>query len=392
MATEVSKSDKNSPESTSKEVLDGVVGYDFSDIRPFHDEEVRGVIEELCKVPYFLGLLNKIFPSVPREQIVAKLKRVNTIKEFQEGFIIPFLTNLAGTTTDGITASGTEHLDPAGGYLFLSNHRDIILDSAFMNVKLNEVGLTTTEIAIGDNLLIYDWITDLVKLNKSFVVKRGLPGRQQMVASENLSAYIRDSIVNRHQNIWLAQREGRAKDGDDRTQTSVLKMLNLTGSGSTIDKFRDLNIVPVSITYEYQLKRDNADYHKSKSEDLMHMSTGLYGRKGHVHFAFGEPINPMLGQIAELNRNAQITLISEMIDRQIHLNYVLWPCNYIAYDEFLNTNKYADRYEESQKAEFNEYIDEHIHRLDGCDEEFVRREILRGYANPLINQEKAIEG
>ena len=377
----------------------------FDDIRPFHDDEVPQVIEQLCQVPYFLRILAVLFPSVPVEQVVVKLKTIRSVDGFQNEFIIPYLNNLIATTTDGVTASGLDGLDPKGGYLFMSNHRDIILDSALMNVKLHEHGFNTTEIAIGSNLLIYDWITDLVKLNKSFVVKRNLPVRQMMEASATLSAYIRDSITARHQNIWIAQREGRSKDGNDLTQGSVLKMLNLSGSKNSVDDFAELNIVPVSITYEYdpcdylkahqfQLKRDHPDYHKSPSEDLTHMSSGLSGRKGRIHFSFGKPINDSLSHLANLNKNAQITQIAEMIDHHIHAGYHLWPDSYVAADILEKNEAYAAKgmYSPDDKAEFIEYIEEHISRLDDCDEPFVRSEVLKMYANPLFNQLKATQG
>ena len=372
----------------------------FDDIRPFRDNEVPGVIAQLCQVPYFINIIGKLFPQLPVDQVVAKLRAIDSVHAFQTSFIIPFLNNLIKTTTDGVTCSGLENLDPSKGYIFMSNHRDIILDSAFMNVMLDAHEFSTTEIAIGSNLLIYEWITDLVKLNKSFIVKRDLNVKQMMEASATLSAYIRDSIVRRNQNIWIAQREGRAKDCNDVTQASLLKMLNLSGGSDCAANFAELNIVPVSITYEYdpcdylkafqfQMKRDNADYHKSKNEDLSHMSTGLFGRKGRVHFTFGQPINRDFARLEGLNRNAQITLIAEMIDSQLHANYHLWPASYVALDVINGNQNYADHYSDAQKADFLEYVDEHIARLDGADEPFIREQIMHMYANPLINQIKA---
>lgn len=375
---------------------------DFDQIRPFHDEEVPAVIEQLCKEPYFIRILTYLFPGVDPNTVVAKLKTISSVDDFQAEFIIPFLENLIKTTTHGVTASGLENLSNEGSYLFMSNHRDIILDSALLNVKLHENGIETTEIAIGDNLLVYEWITDLVKLNKSFVVRRNLPVRQQMGASATLSAFIRDSIVHRHQNIWIAQREGRSKDGDDQTQGSVLKMLNLSGSDDLVANMRELNIVPVSISYEFdpcdylkayqfQLKRDNPQYQKSQADDLSHMSTGLRGRKGRVHFSFGTPISCELDSIKDLGKNAQITAIAEMIDHQIHLDYHLWPANYVAYDILNKCNTYADKYTDDEKNEFVEYVNEHISRLSEPDEEFVFESILNMYANPVVNQIKAKE-
>ncbi len=373
----------------------------FDEIRPFRDNEVAEVIKSLCEVPYFLNILGRLIPNVPVEAIVAKLKSLRTVSEFQHEFIIPYLNGLEKNCTDGITASGLEALDPKGGYIFMSNHRDIILDSAFMNVKLDGAGLNTTEIAIGSNLLIYDWIVDLVKLNKSFVVKRDLPVRQMMEASATLSAYIRDRITEGHQNIWIAQREGRSKDGNDKTQGAVLKMLNLSGKSDIISNFAELNIVPVAITYEYdpcdalkayqyQQKRDNPEYKKSKNEDLTHMSTGLNGRKGHVHFAFGTPINNELPKIAGMAKNDQITAIAEMIDRQIYANYRLYPDNYIALDAIEGEAKHSDHYTNEQRDAFMAYADQKIAAIEGADHDYVLGQMLQAYANPLINQEKIL--
>lgn len=373
----------------------------FDEIRPFRDNEVPEVIKSLCEVPYFLNILGRLIPNVPVEAIVAKLKSLRSVSEFQHEFIIPYLRGLEKNCTDGITASGLEGLDPKGGYIFMSNHRDIILDSAFMNVMLDVAGLNTTEIAIGSNLLIYDWIVDLVKLNKSFVVKRDLPVRQMMEASATLSAYIRDRITEGHQNIWIAQREGRSKDGNDKTQGAVLKMLNLSGKGDIISNFTELNIVPVAITYEYdpcdalkayqyQQKRDNPEYKKSKNEDLTHMSTGLNGRKGRVHFAFGTPINNELPKLAGMAKNDQITAITDMIDRQIYANYRLYPDNYIALDAINGEAKHSDHYTQEQRDAFMTYADQKIAAIEGADHDYVLGQMLQAYANPLINQEKTL--
>lgn len=376
--------------------------HDFEQIRPFTDEEVVPVIEQLCKEPYFVGILGYIFPGSPATEVLEKLRTIKTIDEFQQRFIIPFLDNLMKNTTEGVTADGVEKLNKDGGYLFVSNHRDIILDSALINIKLHERGFDTTEIGIGDNLLIYDWITDLVKLNKSFVVKRNLPVRQMMAASETLSAFIRQSIVDDKQNIWIAQREGRSKDGNDLTQGSVLKMFNLSGTGDMVDNFKELNIVPVSISYELdpcdylkayqsQLKRDDATYQKSQREDLVHMNTGLNGRKGRVHLSFGTPITTELNELRELNKNAFITAVAEKIDRQIHRNYKLWPGNYVAYDIMTKSSTYSTEYTLKEKTEFIEYVNEHISRLDNPDEEYIFDYIIKMYANPVVNKLKAYE-
>ena len=377
--------------------------FNFEDIRPFRDNEVESVINNLCQEPRFLGVIAALFPSANIPDVVARLKASRSVKDFQSQFIIPYLNGLIHKCTDGVTASGIDNLDPQGGYLFLTNHRDIILDSAFLNVKLDEAGFTTTEIAIGSNLLIYDWIEDLVKLNKSFVVKRGMPVRQQMDASSTLSAYVRDRITNGHQNIWIAQREGRSKDGNDKTQGSVLKMLNLSGSSDLIANFKQLNIVPVAITYEYdpcdalkafqfQQKRDDPAYKKSQNEDLTHMATGLNGRKGRVHFAFGTPINDSLDALAGLTKNEQITAIAEIVDSQIYANYHLTPGNYISLDMLNASDAHADHYSPAQRQDFLAYVDSKIDALGPtADRAFLRQQIFTAYAHPLINQEAVLK-
>ncbi|MCQ2226317.1 MAG: acyltransferase [Bacteroidales bacterium] len=374
---------------------------DFEEIRPFNDDEVSAVINSLCNEPYFLRILPALFPSTPIDAVVAKLRTVKSIETWQEDFIIPFLNNVIANSTDGLTASGIENLDPEKSYLFITNHRDIVLDSAFLNVKLHEKGFKTTEIGIGDNLLIYDWITDVVKLNKSFIVKRGLPVRQMMEASGTLSAFIRYSITQQHQNIWLAQREGRSKDGNDQTQGSVLKMLNLSGkSQSMVENIKELNVVPVSISYEYdpcdylkayqfQQKRDNPEYKKSQKEDLTHMTMGITGKKGRIHFSFGTPISESLDSITDPNKNVQVQAIAEIIDAQIYKNYHMWPGNYVAYDMLEKSDRFRSLYTDDEKKAFLHYINEHVFRLEDPDSDFIYDTILKMYANPVYNYIKA---
>lgn len=370
---------------------------DFEEIRPFQDEEVPAVVEQLSKEPYFKRMLPALFPNKEVDDIIADLKTIKTIDEFQTHFILPFLNMIVETTTDGLSASGLDKLSKEGGYLFITNHRDIVLDSALLNVKLREVGLETTEIGIGDNLLIYSWITDLVKLNKSFIVKRGLPGRQMMDASETLSSFIRQSISEKH-NIWLAQREGRSKDGSDKTQSSVLKMLNLSGQSSPRENLKALHIVPVSISYEfdpcdamkaYQIcqANENPDYKKSKDEDLRHMNNGIMGHKGHVHFSFGSPIDTEIDAIDADNKNAQINAIVDIIDKHIHQNYKLFPSAFVAYDILENTNKYANEYTNEDKENFIKYIDHKISELPDHSSPNLRSTVLRMYANPVYSKE-----
>ncbi len=373
----------------------------FDKIRPFEDNEVSDVINQLVKVPYFIHILPRLFPNVPVDVMVEKLKQITSIAEFQDKCVIPFIKNLLTLTSKGLTVSGIENVNPQRNYLFISNHRDIVLDSALINTSLRDKGLNTSQIAIGDNLLIYEWITDLVKLNKSFLVLRNLSSvRQQMEASATLSAYIRTTIVDNKQNIWLAQREGRSKDGNDETQNSVLKMLNLSGKEDFVDNFAKLQILPVSISYEYdpcdylkafqfQLKRDNPAYKKSQNDDLEHMSIGIRGQKGGIHISFNKEITDVeLRKLQADNKNAQIQELAKLIDHDVHNSYYLWPSNYIAFDELNNSSRFADKYTAEEKAAFDNRNEENIAKLGECDKEFVLKSIRTMYANPVINKLK----
>ncbi len=367
----------------------------FDSIRPFKDHEIHEVFERLKNEETFLELIKFLFPAFSAEQFLGKLLSISSIREFQTEIIYPFVKEVLTNTTKGISTSGFENLDPNKHYLFISNHRDIVLDSAILNILMVENGFDTTEIAIGDNLLIYPWITDLVKLNKTFIVNRNLPVRQMMESSTRLSAYIRQTLCDRNQSIWIAQREGRSKDGDDRTQASLLKMLNISGNGDFTKNFAEINIVPLSISYEYDpcdylkaleflQKRDNPEYKKSADDDLRHMGAGIKGRKGRVHFSFGTPISEELSSLEDLPKNDKLQGLAELIDQQIHTNYKLWPGNFIAHDLFYKSEQYAGKYTREDKITFLAYLEEHLSRING-DRDFLFTALLDMYANPVKN-------
>lgn len=367
----------------------------FDSIRPYNDDEIHEVFERLVSEVSFLELIKFLYPNFSTEQFLKKLLSIQSIREFQTEVIYPYVKEVLRTTTNGITHSGLDTLDPNGHYLFISNHRDIVLDSAILNILMVENGFNTTEIAIGDNLLIYPWITDLVKLNKSFIVQRNLPVRQMMESTKRLSSYIRQTLTSRNQSIWIAQREGRSKDGDDRTQVSLLKMINMSGNGDFAKNFGEINIVPLSISYEYdpcdylkalefQLKRDNPEYKKTQADDLKHMGAGLRGRKGRVHFGFGTPIKSELKDLKSLAKNDQLQGLAEVIDKQIHNNYKFYPGNFIADDLFTNHQRHVSKYSDEDKSTFLAYLDEHLSRING-DKEFLHNSLLEMYANPVKN-------
>ena len=223
----------------------------FDDIRCYNDDELQDKFDELFQNQQFLGLMPKVFPNVPLSEFIKQIKQIRSVYQFQKNFIVPFLVDIENKTSKGVTLSGLDLLNYNSAYLFISNHRDIVLDSALLNIHLLLEGMNTSEIAIGNNLLVYPWIEDLVRINKSFIVRRDASIREQIKISTHLSEYIRYVLTKKPQSVWLAQREGRAKDGNDKTQPAIIKMLQMSGSGSFSEKLRELNIVPLSINYEY---------------------------------------------------------------------------------------------------------------------------------------------
>jgi hypothetical protein len=374
--------------------------FDFEEIRSYNNDEVHGVLERLCNEKQFMKVLSTIYPLLPKEVIKQRLMAFNTNYAFQKEMVFPFLQYLEATKTKGIFLNGLDKINVSKSYLYISNHRDIILDSAFLCGKFIEKNMDTVEIAIGDNLLIFPWIEDLVRVNKSFIVKRGLGARQILESSKRLSTYIAKTI-DENQSIWIAQREGRAKDSNDRTQESLLKMLNMYGSEGFIENLIKLNICPLSISYEYdpcdflkakemQLKRDNSCYKKNPQDDLLNMETGVMGYKGKVVYEITGDINKDLKKIEKetSSRNEQITLVTELIDKRIHSNYNISSNNKIAYDTLKQSNHFTNDYTSTEKQEFERYLSLQIKKIEieNKDVTFLKTKILEMYANPLINK------
>jgi hypothetical protein len=378
--------------------------YNFDEIRCFRNEEVHEVLERLSNEKQFMKVLSTIYPLLPKEVIKQRLMSFQSNYEFQKELVYPFLQYLEANMTTGIKLNGIEKINKNEAYLYISNHRDIILDSALLCSKLIENGLDTVEIAIGDNLLIFPWIEDLVRVNKSFIVKRGLSARTVLESSQRLSAYMAHTINDKKQSIWIAQREGRAKDSDDRTQESLLKMFNMAGNGSFTENLIRLNICPLTISYEYdpcdflkamefQQRRDNPDFKKQPQDDLLNMETGVMGYKGKVVYELSGSINEDLRAIASKysNRNEQITLTAQLIDQKIHSNYTVFANNKIAFDLLNGENRFAHEYSTIEKLDFERYLSKQISKinLEDKDENFLFRKLLEMYANPLINKLQA---
>lgn len=378
---------------------------EFDEIRPYTPEELPKIFEELLSDNDFKEVIKKVVPDTPIEALANTLRNCKTNLDVQKNIFYGLLHDIIKKCSDGFSFECSQISNKNKGYTFISNHRDIVLDSGFLSVGLIDSGFpTTVEIAIGDNLLIYPWIKKLVRVNKAFIVQRALSMRQMLESSARMSRYIHFAVTQKQENIWIAQREGRAKDSNDRTQDSVLKMLAMGVNGDIIDSLKELNIVPLSLSYEYdpcdflkaqemQLKRDIEGFKKSQQDDLINMQTGIFGYKGRIHFQTGPCINNELEELRGLPKVEIFTKVSEIIDKYIHRNYRMYPSNYIACD-MLNGNKsMAENYTLNDKAKFEAYLEKKISLINipNKDVDFLRHCILTMYANPAINHINAIK-
>ena len=367
----------------------------------YSDDEARAAIQELFSYPSLLHGMRAFLPEPLCEHILRAKEEVRSVRDFQEKIAHPLFKVIEKESIAQLTTSGLQHLDNSEQYLFISNHRDIILDSAFLNIVLFEHGFRTSQIAIGDNLMRHRISELIFHINKSFVVKRSGTPMELYRYSVQLSDYIRRQIAEKTDSVWIAQREGRAKNGDDRTQTGLLKMLSLSAGGDLKTHFRNLRVVPVAISYEYDPcdllkaqeylnKRANPDYKKTFEEDVQHMLLGLKGRKGAVHLHFSAPLDAELDTLdAEPSAKKQLDLLAALMDGHIHRHYQLRPVNFVAHDLLTQTPTFADRYSDEERKQLVAFFEERFARLKNDDEGLGREYLLRMYANPVANQRAA---
>ena len=376
----------------------------FDAIRPYRDEEIRKVLERLLIDREFIDSIANFFHPrlssfipplmrwLARSKLRSQLKNVYDVRSMQD-VIAEYMDKMIHDTTTKLTHSGMENLEKGRNYLFISNHRDITMDPAFVNYMLYHAGYETLQIAIGDNLLKKPFVTDLMRLNKSFIVQRSLKGRELLQALKTLSEYIHHCIHS-GQNVWIAQREGRAKDGIDKTDPALLKMLAMGRRELSLgDSLSELHLVPVAISYEFDacdiLKAEelhaiekDGSFTKNEQTDIHSIVTGMIGFKGHVHVGFG----------SELGINSdEPELIAELIDEQILKNYRLSDANYIAAEmlkekgEFFDPALDAVIKGKSISEEIREIFLERISKTQPA----LMKHLLFGYANPLINKLKS---
>lgn len=375
--------------------------HDFDSIRPFEPNELPEVFDRMLQNEQFLQVLAYLYPGVPKEAIGMKMHQCKTNLDFQKTFCYDFLKKLLAKASLGIETD-FKNIDLGKRHTFVSNHRDIVLDSALLHVSLFDAGSdTTTEIAIGDNLLKLPWVKDLVRINKSFIVERSLPMRQMLMASKRLSEYMHFVINEKNDNIWIAQREGRAKNSGDRTQEAILKMMTMGGEGSVAERLLQLHIVPLAISYEYdpcdflkaremQLRRDVEGWKKGPMDDVVSMQTGIMGYKGHIYYHCALCIDEWLNTLPEdMPKGDFYKTVATHIDHEIWRGYRLYPCNYVAIDLLHGTSDYTDKYTDADRATFEKYIDGQLAKIQDLpnpDMAFLRERILEMYANPAINQ------
>ncbi|WP_278519711.1 1-acyl-sn-glycerol-3-phosphate acyltransferase [Leyella stercorea] len=372
----------------------------YDSIRPFAPEELPEVFDRLVQNEQFCQVLAYLYPGVPVEAIRQKMHQCKSNLEFQKAFCYEFLKNLLAKASLGCDADFS-NLDLRNRYTFISNHRDIVLDSALLHVMLFDAGCdTTTEIAIGDNLLKLPWVKDIVRLNKSFIVQRSLPMRQMLAASKLLAEYMHFVIAEKNDNVWIAQREGRAKDSNDRTAEAILKMMTMGGEGSIKERLLSLHLVPLAISYEYdpcdflkaqefQLRRDVADWKKGPMDDVVSMQTGIMGYKGHIHYHAAPCIDVWLRALPDdMPKTEFYTAVAEHLDHEIWRGYRLYPSNFVALDLLRGTAEHADRYTAEDRQCFEAYLDAQLKKvqLPNPDWAFLRKSVLTMYANPAINQ------
>jgi 1-acyl-sn-glycerol-3-phosphate acyltransferase len=370
----------------------------FDSIRPFYDTEVNEAIHSVVNHPMMKALMSFTFPDVEDEVWKDQLKRTHSIRDFQCNFIYNSVQNVLSKSSEGLTTSGFEKLEPNTSYLFISNHRDIILDTSLLNVSLFDHGLVMTASAIGDNLVKKSFLKTLSKLNRNFLVQRGLPPRELLESSKLMSEYIGQLLLRENRSVWIAQREGRTKDGNDATHSGVLKMLAMGSDESNLmDYFKKIKIVPVSISYEYdptdalkmpQLIAEANDeiYIKEKNEDFVTLLSGIIGQKKRIHIHVGDILDKELDKIAKDfdNTNKQVQALAQTIDDSILQSYKLWPTNYIAYDLLNKSTTYSHFYTENEKSLFERRLEMKIDQNNPL----MVESFLAMYANPVVNKSK----
>ncbi|RLD31932.1 MAG: hypothetical protein DRJ02_03445 [Bacteroidetes bacterium] len=370
---------------------------DYDSIRPYRQDEIPEALKRILANPTFQNILDFLFPGEDQEALKEIIANTKSREEFHKNFMVQVISSIAEKTSDQLTFSGIDQLEKDKGYIFVANHRDIILDSSFLALGLVKHGLISCEITWGDNLMISPFIVDLGKVNGMITVFREGSPKEMLRNSQILSSYIRESVTERKQSVWIAQRKGRTKDGTDKTDPSILKMLSLSGQPPPPGSLKNLNITPVSISYEWEpcdiMKvrelyiSQQTTYVKQKDEDLQSIIGGVAAYKGKIHLTVGNTVERDFDNLdTSVHNNLILEQVAHLIDKQIYASYKLWPPNYLAYDLLENTNKFANKYDKATIRKFNEKLEELYKAVDGPEED-LKHLFLKLYANPVYNKE-----
>lgn len=365
---------------------------------PDNQFEIKQALSRVANDKAFYFIMNYLYHDFQQEKIITKIKSIDTYQKFLREFFHPTVRKIIEKTSNGLTYSGFEKLNKKDSYLYISNHRDIFLDSAIVQIILLENKLLTAQITYGDNLTSSNFISDLGKINNMLTVSRGSTNKELYESSKLLSDYIRMTISANTESVWIAQGNGRTKDGDDKTQTGLIKMLNVSGKSTFAENYRQLNIIPVSVSYEFEpcdAKKTqeiytslNSEYIKSQDEDLHSIVSGIIESKGHIHISTGNIIHEELYEMNNIsNENEKIRTLTALIDSQIISNYKLWKTNYMAFDLLNRKNQFVQVYTKEDKHLFQSYISKQIMNLKG-NKNILKKIILNIYANPVKNQIK----
>ena len=372
---------------------------EFGEIRPYTDAEAVEALKRVSRHPMLPVISKYLFPDLPAATLSHMLRGIGSIDQFQDEIMFGVVEAILAKTSKGFTCSGEEHLRGLEGQRFLavSNHRDIVLDPALIQYEMKRSGLPYTEICVGSNLITGQLIEDLMRSNRMIKVIRGIGARQLYLSSLRLSKYIRESITSGRASIWIAQREGRTKNGWDTTEQGLLKMFDLSGEGCFEENFEALHIVPMSISYEYEscdsrkarevLLRREGPYTKKPKEDLHSILTGIRQQKGHIHLEIGEPLSPEeIAEASKCEQNDRYQAIRHALDRRVIEGYRLWKTNFMAHDLLHGKSEFKDagQYNERDLQDFEKYIAHKLGKLERrLDQAELRKIFLGIYANPV---------
>ena len=370
---------------------------EFDKIRPYHNDEIPEAMQRIADAHEIGNIASFLFSEMNQTEFRDMIRNIETTEEFQKLLAAKAFHKIVKQTTRGVTIKGFENIDTLKNHIFVMNHRDIVLDSTLFQIALMEHGFKTTEICIGDNLMPSQFFTDIWRSNKMVKVIRGASIRETLQNSLIFSRYLRNTIVNKHESIWIAQRNGRTKDGLDITDPALIKMFAMSGTNDVLTSIAELNIIPVAISYQIEpcdwmktrelfLSKD-APYQKSPNEDFQSILTGIMQKKGEVHIAIGTPINSELESCKNIPNQAIFKEIAKLIDNQIIQNYKLFDTNYIAYDLLNRTDKYTAHYTEETKEQFIINMNEKIAQIGLKFYPELCNLFCKIYANPVFSRD-----